>query len=157
MSPERYNLGNCLAFYTTSMGRRRISHYDVDANGEASVRCLSLAAIVASTIAFTQGAVGADMPAKAPVRAVPAVYSWAGWYVGLNAGGAWGHSDDPTSTVFSPLGYFAATSIPAVNAVGLQSTSVSGFTGGIQGGYNWQLNNFVAGVEADFGYFGLRG
>jgi len=97
------------------------------------------------------------MPAKAPVRAVPAVYNWSGWYVGVNAGGAWGHSDDPTSTVFSPLGYFDVTSVPAVNAVGLQSTSVSGFTGGIQGGYNWQWSNFVAGLEADFGYFGLGG
>jgi outer membrane immunogenic protein len=122
------------------------------------VHYLSPAAIVvASTIAFTQGAVAADMPAKAPVRAMPAAYNWTGGYVGLNAGGAWGHSDDPTSTVFSSLGYFADSSVPAVNAVGVQSTSVSGFTGGIQGGYNWQWSNFVTGVEADFGYFGLRG
>ena len=49
---------------------------------------------------------------------------WLGAYVGANAGFQW------TS-----------------NVGGL---SPSGFTGGIQGGYNWQNGPFVYGVEADF-------
>ena len=122
------------------------------------MRYLSPAAFAfVSTIAFTQIAMAADMPAKAPAYTAPAAYNWTGWYVGVNAGGAWGKSDDPTTTVFSPIGYFASTSIPAVNAVGAQSTDLSGFTGGIQGGYNWQWSNLVTGIEADFVYFGLRG
>jgi outer membrane immunogenic protein len=122
------------------------------------MRYRSLAAItVASAVAFTQMAVAADLPAKAPVPPAPSVYNWTGWYAGVNAGGAWGHSDDPTSTVFSPIGYFAQSSVPVVNAAGAQSADLSGFTGGIQAGYNWQWSNLVTGIEADFVYFGLRG
>lgn len=35
--------------------------------------------------------------------------------------------------------------------------SATGFTGGVQAGYNWQTNNFVYGLETDFGAFNLRG
>jgi len=40
-----------------------------------------------------------------------------------------------------------------VNAVGTGSMSGSGFTGGGQIGYNWQINSFVVGAEADFEAF----
>jgi outer membrane immunogenic protein len=84
-------------------------------------------------------------------------FSWTGWYVGVNAGGAWGHSDLHTSTVFSPTGYFATTSVPAINGVGAQNVKRSGFTGGGQAGYNWQFGRTVFGLEADFDYLGLKG
>jgi outer membrane immunogenic protein len=36
------------------------------------------------------GAHAADLPiAKAPVAVAPPPAMWAGWYIGLNAGGAW--------------------------------------------------------------------
>jgi outer membrane immunogenic protein len=101
----------------------------------------------------------ADLPAqpytKAPV-VVPAP-TWTGFYVGANVGGAWGHSDPRTSTVFSVPGYFAPTSVPAVNAAGVQSLDKSGVIGGIQAGYNWQLGSFLAGVEADIQSMSLKG
>lgn len=76
---------------------------------------------------------------------------WKGLYVGGNAGGVKGSSDSFTSTVFSPTGYFATSSIPAIAAAGKQQLSPRGFTGGGQVGYNFQRNHFVLGFETDFG------
>jgi len=76
---------------------------------------------------------------------------WKGFYVGGNSGGVKGHSDAFTSTVFSPTGYFALSSVPAIAAVGHQTLSPSGFTGSGQAGYNFQTGHWVLGVEADFG------
>jgi outer membrane immunogenic protein len=92
-------------------------------------------------------ATAADLYYKAPV-AVP-VYNWTGFYIGGNVGGAWGNFDPTTSTVFSPVGYFATSSVPAINAAGIQSSKPSGVTGGFEAGYNWQIRNFVVGVEGD--------
>jgi len=61
-------------------------------------------------------------PPPAPPLAAPCL--WLGPYVGANAGFQW------TSNIGGP--------------------SPSGFTGGIQGGYNWQNGPWVYGVEGDF-------
>src|SRR5262245_38579510 len=104
----------------------------------------------------------ADMPVKAPP---PAIYSWTGFYAGLNAGGAWGSSDPATSvscaTVPGFFPYFCAGAIAqanaaAVAAAGTGSMSGSGFTGGGQVGYNLQNRNLVFGVELDVEAFNLR-
>jgi outer membrane immunogenic protein len=55
------------------------------------------------------------------------------------------------------VSYFAGSSVPAIALVGNQHINRSGFTGGVTGGYNWQINSAVVGVEADFNYFGIRG
>jgi outer membrane immunogenic protein len=83
--------------------------------------------------------------------------SWTGFYIGANVGGAWANSDPHTSTVFGDTGYFSPSSVPAVNSTGIQSLHPSGFTGGIQAGYNWQLNSFLLGLEGDFEALSLRG
>jgi outer membrane immunogenic protein len=81
---------------------------------------------------------------------------WAGWYLGLNAGGLGG--DDPVSTSASNSQYcssgcnlalaFATASIEG--ATGAFPLNTDGFIGGGQLGYNWLLANFwVAGFEAD--------
>ena len=95
------------------------------------------------------------MPVKAPYAPV-ASYDWSGFYAGVNAGVGFGHASTSTDTVFSPIGYFAASSVPAINAAGSQSANRAGFTGGVQIGYNWQTSNALLGLEADFGYMGLR-
>ncbi|HEV1993167.1 MAG TPA: outer membrane beta-barrel protein [Candidatus Acidoferrum sp.] len=76
---------------------------------------------------------------------------WNGFYFGGNAGGVKGNSDVFTSTIFSPTGYFARSSIPAIAATGHPGLSPRGFTGGGQAGYNYQRRHWVLGVEADFG------
>ena len=94
-----------------------------------------------ASLAFVGAASAADMPMKAPIVKAPVMvppYNWTGFYVGLNAGGSWGRQDNDLVTV--PGG-----------VVGLSnSDSLDGFIGGGQIGYNWQINQFVLGVEADF-------
>ena len=77
--------------------------------------------------------------------------NWNGFYVGANAGGFKGSSDAFTSTVFSPTGYFALSSVPAIASTGHQLLSPRGFTGGGTGGYNFQTGHWVLGFEGDFG------
>ena len=47
-----------------------------------------------------------------------------------------GNSDPTTATVFSPTGYFATTSVPAINLVGAQRIHSDSVTGGLTAGYN---------------------
>ena len=65
------------------------------------------------------------------------MYNWTGFYVGLNAGYSWGHQDN---------------SLVTTTGVTLLSNSdhLNGFIGGGQIGYNWQANQWVFGLEADF-------
>jgi outer membrane immunogenic protein len=104
-------------------------------------------------------AMAADMKAKPLFTKAPMmpVYTWTGAYIGLNAGYGWGDSEVATTTIFSPFGYFQATSLPAIAAAGAQTIKPNGFTGGGQIGYNWQASSVtVVGLEADFEYFGLK-
>jgi outer membrane immunogenic protein len=108
-----------------------------------------IAVFLASTCAVTgivSAAAAADLPARMYTKA-PAVAvedPWTGFYVGLNAGAAWGHA--------------RATDINGWNVVGdTFSTHQADITGGGQIGYNWHFNNIVFGVEADGGYLGFRG
>jgi outer membrane immunogenic protein len=57
---------------------------------------------------------------------------WSGFYIGANAGWAWGDQSD----------IFAVPPFPGLN-------NVNGGFGGGQIGYNWQSGHFVLGVEAD--------
>jgi len=74
-----------------------------------------------------------------------------GFYVGGNVGGAFSTFSTSTTTVFSPTGYFAMTSPPAIATAGALKLDPNGFNGGGGGGYNFQSGNFVFGFEADWG------
>lgn len=118
-------------------------------------------AIVSAVIALSAVlgigvASAADLPVKAPPMMAP-VYSWSGFYLGVNAGGDWSQFDPATTAAFSPTGYFASTSVLAIGFVGAQTIKASGFTGGLTAGYNWQASNFVYGLESDFNFFRVRG
>ena len=80
-------------------------------------------------------------------------YNWSGFYIGVNAGDSWGHSNATTNTAYSTIGYFAPSSATAVNANGAQTLSPKGIVGGIQAGYNWQAGHLVLGVELNFDDF----
>ncbi|MGY4504253.1 outer membrane immunogenic protein [Bradyrhizobium sp. GM24.11] len=113
---------------------------------------------VASVVLGAASVQAADLAAhytKAPAMA-PA-YNWTGFYVGANVGGQWGSANPSTSTVFDPSGYFAPSSVPAVNAIGAQQANSSSVTGGFTAGYNWQVNSAVLGLEGDINYFGFKG
>jgi outer membrane immunogenic protein len=112
-----------------------------------------------TTAAFgllTGPVLAADRPVyKAP--APVAVCFWCGWYVGGNVGGTWAR-DTSVTTGSTPL-QSAGTGIfgfapEAALAAALASNNIggkqSGFIGGGQIGYNFQLAPaFVAGFEAD--------
>jgi outer membrane immunogenic protein len=88
---------------------------------------------------------------KAPVAAP--VYSWTGWYMGLNAGYAFG--DGNTASVVGQDANGAAAI-----AAGFRPASAGldpdGFIGGGQIGYNWQTGTFVYGIEADIQYADIK-
>ena len=87
----------------------------------------------------------ADMAVKArPVAPAAVVYSWTGFYVGLNAGGGFGR----TGASETGLPDTGALAIVASGDYGLNHDLTGGF-GGVQAGYNWQVQNWVWGFEAD--------
>jgi outer membrane immunogenic protein len=88
--------------------------------------------LLASIVAGAGSAVAADLAVKAPPPAAMPVYlsDWAGFYIGINGGGGWGH----TTFDFTPV---------------LNTTTSGGVVGG-HAGYNWQYGSVVAGLEADF-------
>ena len=81
--------------------------------------------------------------------------SWAGFYVGVHAGYAWGTADINT-TVGPPIacGGGPANCI-AIDAVESQPLHPNGFAGGVLAGHNFQSGRFVYGLEGDIS--GLTG
>jgi outer membrane immunogenic protein len=86
---------------------------------------------------------------KAPIAAP--YYSWTGFYIGGNAGYAWGTSDADTAVPGLP---FTAVA-DQYSAAASSELRPKGFTGGGQIGYNWQWSRSVWGLEADFDSFHL--
>jgi outer membrane immunogenic protein len=88
------------------------------------------------SIGMSGAALAADLTPKPVYKApppAPAPFSWTGFYLGGNAGGVWTHgSVTDTLTGASLIG------------------SNSGFIGGGQLGYNWQISNWVLGIEGEF-------
>lgn len=114
------------------------------------------AAVAAVATLVGTSAFAADMAVKAPLP-VP-VYSWTGWYVGLNAGGGWENTIDNSAAVSSCAGAPAALCPGLAAAVpGQFNTHPSGFIGGAQIGYNYQTGAVVWGVETDFQGAGIKG
>jgi len=113
----------------------------------------------AAFCALIAPAMAADMPAQAPVytKAPPPVpvFSWTGFYIGGNAGGAWGSDGIATTQSIGP-GFFAIDGA-AIAAAASPNINPSGFTGGVQAGYNLQTGNWVWGIEVDFESLGLKG
>jgi outer membrane immunogenic protein len=101
----------------------------------------------AAIIALSAGAAfAADLPtrrapAPAPYVAVP-VFTWTGFYVGVNAG--YGFSDNNRDNHYGSTPYYGSTAYYGSNDSGRD-----GFVGGGQIGYNYQIGQWVIGVEAD--------
>jgi outer membrane immunogenic protein len=107
------------------------------------------AAVMMSGTAFASDLPSRTMAPPAPGYLAPTpVFTWTGFYVGVNAGAAFGNSNNNSVT---PYGF-------GVGAPGTGYTSGGNnnarFTGGGQIGYNWQIGSFVYGLETDFNYLG---
>lgn len=99
-----------------------------------------LLAGTAALIVAASSAEAADLPSRrspAPVYAAVPVFTWTGFYAGVNAGYGWSTG---SSRYYDP----------AFGYVG--SRKKGGFVGGGQVGYNYQLGMFVLGAETDLQY-----
>jgi outer membrane immunogenic protein len=109
-----------------------------------------IVAVLAGLFGATS-AMAADLPArvytKAPAFVDPG-YNWSGFYLGGNVGYSWGKSND-TSAFTNGAGTTLSASIG--------SSNLDGVVGGGQAGYNWQVQNWVWGLEGDIQATGERG
>jgi outer membrane immunogenic protein len=83
--------------------------------------------LTASASAFA-----ADLPSRRPppVYAPVPIFTWTGFYVGADVGYAWGYNN------------YNVAGVPGFN-------KPNGLTGGLHVGYNYQINQFVVGLEGD--------
>lgn len=105
---------------------------------------LKLASLLAGAIVFST--------IQAASAAPPPPFNWTGFYVGGHVGLGW---DDASSNItgnalIRPL--ITVGSIPSSLA-----TDPRGPLGGLQFGYNYQLNKMVYGIEADFSVANIDG
>jgi outer membrane immunogenic protein len=133
------------------------------------VKKLLLATTALTAFVAVGSASAADMPIKAPSLPPVPAFTWTGFYVGANAGWTWGRSNANTSAncnvafgAIPPFAYFCDTTAgapngAAVNSAGTGTVTSSGFTGGLEAGYNWQFSSLIYGLETDFGAFHLKG
>lgn len=140
------------------------------------MRKLIAAGVVVSGMMLSP-ALADDLPVMAKPVPVP-VHGWTGWYGGVNAGYGWqgknaAYTGDYFADPVTNLGGGAGTVFSdelltsSLQASGeatdnhpayRQALRASGFTGGGQIGYNWQIErNWVAGFEADLQYANIKG
>jgi outer membrane immunogenic protein len=94
-------------------------------------------------LGLASGAMAADLPSRrapAPIIAAVPVFTWTGFYVGVNAGYGWNANDSIT-----------------VGGVRFDLDDEGGFVGGAQAGYNYQIGSFVVGLEGDIQYADFGG
>ena len=104
-----------------------------------------------AVIGFASIASAADMPVKAPVYRTPVatVYNWSGCYIGLNAGGGWARTEFTNTVNTTAFGHLDP-------GEGFTYDN-SGFVGGGQIGCNYQVNQWVFGVEGSFDGTSIKG
>jgi outer membrane immunogenic protein len=93
-----------------------------------------LASLGLVALGMAAPASAADLGAQPYVKAPPPPFSWTGFYVGANIGGAWAHNDW-RDTIF---------------LTDLNNNNNGRFIGGGQIGGNYQIGQFVIGGEWDF-------
>jgi outer membrane immunogenic protein len=94
-------------------------------------------AVMRKTLLASASVLALSYPAAQ--AAPPAPMTWTGFYIGANAGYAWGNANVTQIVPFGPP--------PTAQPPGLRTT---GFIGGGQAGYNWQTGQWVIGGEVDF-------
>jgi outer membrane immunogenic protein len=107
-----------------------------------------LIGISAAVSLLATGAFAADLPVKAPVYKAPVEppFSWTGFYAGGNLGAGIGHADN-SATIDR---FLTGLPLPGLlNGTNSASNAADSPIGGGQIGYNWQITNWLVGLEAD--------
>ena len=112
-----------------------------------------LSAIAGFAAIVATPAIAADMAVKAPPLPPAPINSWTGWYVGGNVGYGWGSAQDALAIAQPSLN----PALPLSTLAASNTYRISGVTGGAQAGYNWRVQNYLLGVEADFQGSGQKG
>ena len=99
--------------------------------------------------AMVGSAYAADLPRREPPPAyVPPVpiFTWTGFYIGANVGGAFrANNRGPLEDAV----FFGGAAPVGALIVANNNNNSGRFLIGGQAGYNWQINNFVLGIEGD--------
>jgi outer membrane immunogenic protein len=114
-----------------------------------------LAPILTAALAanFATSANAADLPYKAR-PSVPPVYSWTGFYGGVNVGGGIGVDSNNQSATFNSI----ALGVNGLLTGGTNSLALTGWVAGAQAGFNWQVAPMlVLGVEGDYDWTSQKG
>jgi outer membrane immunogenic protein len=92
-------------------------------------------------LTFAQPALAADapLPRKTIAPAAAPLFNWTGFYIGLQAG------------------YGFGTSIQTFNAGTTARYNIDGWLAGGTIGYNWQVQQWVLGLEADIAWANING
>jgi outer membrane immunogenic protein len=108
----------------------------------------------AALFLFAGASYAADLPVKAPYAPAPIIpaFSWSGFYAGLNAGYGWSDASVSINGLGGP-----AWNPYYPDPLRDHSFTRDGFVGGGQIGYNYQINRFVLGAEADFQWTDIQG
>jgi outer membrane immunogenic protein len=102
----------------------------------------------ALSVLVAMPAFAADMPVKAPAAQA---YDWEGLYVGGNVGwlGVEGVGLSGVPADSDTVAFFGPCSAAGACPLGIGSANANSVTGGGQFGFNWQIRNWVVGLEAD--------
>src|SRR5437868_9947495 len=108
----------------------------------------TLLCAAAAVAALSAPAAAADMrmPMKAPPIVAP-IFSWTGFYIGVNGGGGFGAGHNAIVNETFAGAPFVSGTWPGSGNFGKLDPS-GGFGGG-QIGYNYQVQNWVFGIETD--------
>jgi outer membrane immunogenic protein len=103
------------------------------------LRATTWIAIVIASIATVGPALATDLsrpiykaPAYSPAPS-PAPFSWTGFYVGGHGGYGWNNSSSDGTSI-----------------------DLNGYLAGVQGGYNYQLGQFIIGLEGDYSFANVK-
>jgi outer membrane immunogenic protein len=96
--------------------------------------------VISAALASATVAMAADLPRRNVAPAAPAyaapVFTWTGFYAGLNAGYGWNAFTDGGKGLFG---------------------NANGGNIGLTGGYNYQIGQYVLGVEGDYNFMNAKG
>ena len=119
------------------------------------MRGLLLVAVMFGTVSAARAADLPDLPVlRGSFSGAPPARNWAGWYVGGQVGESWTNTNYSRTATTQSSELFRNTTLegPAsqLNVFGKVNGQSSGFGGFV--GRNWQYDDVVLGVEANYNY-----